>query len=113
MFVGGIVVGAHHVVGLERPAVAHEPMQLVTGHAVVEHELVRAVAHLVLAVAQVERHEPAVVEVVGHFLRRGTAGWKYSLDSLWMNTASGRTRRIASSASRFARAKCLSAVTNA
>jgi hypothetical protein len=40
-------------------------------------------------------------------------GWKYSLDSLWMKTASGRTSRIASCARRLARTRWDSAFTKA
>ena len=42
----------------------------------------------------------------------GAAAWKYSDDSLWMNTASGRISRIARIASVFARHRLPRAVTN-
>src|SRR3954449_8489881 len=37
----------------------------------------------------------------------GSSAWKYSIASLWTNTASGRTSRIASMASKFARQRWL------
>ena len=41
----------------------------------------------------------------------GFSAWKYSDDSLWMKSASGRTLRIRSMASTLAFTMCLSAVT--
>ncbi len=43
----------------------------------------------------------------------GFSAWKYSDDSLWMNSASGRTSRMACIASTLAFTMCFRAVTKA
>ena len=83
-----------------------------------QRAVVSALAGLLVGPAG-DRHytesKDAMGQCVAHSAARacaaGSAGWKYSEDSLWMNMAAGCARRIASSASRLAFARFFSAVT--
>jgi hypothetical protein len=87
VLVGEVVVRPHDAVAAE--LVGEEPVVFLLGHAVRQEELVH-VAVDPLAVVEVERQEALLVVGLREAMAAGLEAWKYSDDSDWMKSASGR-----------------------